>query len=58
MEVEQCAFFPEMCPRDTVCFFTDVETLPSIRLLCEEGTIGLAELLDFFVESVIARLVP
>ena len=36
-----------------------METLPGRKFfLCEEGTIGLVELLAFFVESIAPRLIP
>ena len=58
-EATQLAFFSERCTFEAVCFFTVVETLPGRKFfLCEEGTIGLVELLAFFVESTAPRLIP
>ena len=45
-EAKQLAFFSKRCTFEAVCFFTVVETLLGrIFFLCEEGTIGLVELL-------------
>ena len=58
-EAKQLAFFSERCTFEAVCFFTVVETLLGRKFfLCEEGTIGLVELLAFFMESIAPRLIP
>lgn len=50
--------FPEKCALELVGFFDVAETTPSLPLFSEEVTIGLAELLAFFVAFVETRLTP
>lgn len=58
-EALMLTFFSGNCTRLPICLVTLAETLPAgIRLLHEEGAIGLTMLLLFFVESIIILLVP